>query len=166
MVVGTCAVSDSTNGAIPVTIPAVLHHRLRTLYAQHEYHPQTQRLIRSTNPDGSNKTLTYDRAGNLTSETNELGVTTRHEYDALNRRIKTTLDLNGNQAPDATYSNATLPNRTETLNTDSPLIEYDGDLLTLNNYNARGQVTRSLSPGNIETLNTYDGIGRLIQTIS
>ncbi|MGE4180034.1 MAG: Ig-like domain-containing protein [Limisphaerales bacterium] len=36
--------------------------------------------------------VAYDRAGNLVAETDARGVIRRHAYDALNRRIRTTLD--------------------------------------------------------------------------
>ncbi|MFO7898545.1 MAG: RHS repeat-associated core domain-containing protein [Planctomycetota bacterium] len=39
--------------------------------------------------DGSEEFYTYDAEGNVTSITNRLGKTTRYEYDALNRRVRT-----------------------------------------------------------------------------
>ncbi|MCW0219556.1 MAG: hypothetical protein OJI67_14620, partial [Prosthecobacter sp.] len=116
------------------------------------------RLNEVAYPDGSTKSLFYDDHGNLTQEVNENGVSTFHEYDEFNRRIKTTLDLNGNNEPDATYTSVTLPEAEE------DEVEYNGDLVTVVSYTDRGQVHSTTDPIGKVTTNTYDNLGRLLKT--
>lgn len=99
------------------------------------YHPQSLRLTGVENPDSTTRTLGYDAHGNLTSEVNERGVTSTHEYDSLNRRKKSTvaMDDGGALVRETTYTALNLPH-TET--------------------NPRGTVTT----------HTYDGIGRRLTT--
>ncbi|WP_265593646.1 sugar-binding protein, partial [Verrucomicrobium sp. BvORR034] len=99
------------------------------------YDAQSLRLAGVENPDSTTRTLGYDAHGNLTSEVNERGVTTTHEYDSLNRRKKTTVDMDdgADLVSETTYTALNLPH-TET--------------------NPRGTVTT----------HTYDGIGRRLTT--
>ncbi|WP_395746281.1 RHS repeat-associated core domain-containing protein [Prosthecobacter sp.] len=115
------------------------------------------RLTRVTNADNTHKDLVYDAHGNLVKETNENGVATFHDYDVLNRRIKTTLDLNGNGSADSSYG-TNLPG------VDGSSITYGGDIVATTTYNARGQVLTQTDPRGKMTAHTYDGAGRLIST--
>ncbi|MEZ0274926.1 MAG: hypothetical protein ACAH88_08475, partial [Roseimicrobium sp.] len=69
-----------------------------------EYEPGTQRLKKVIHPDATFKELSYDAHGNVLWERDESGLKTFHEYDVLNRRLKTTVDLNGNGVANARYS--------------------------------------------------------------
>jgi YD repeat-containing protein len=122
-----------------------------TLFSYDAHH----RLTRVTHPDNSHKDLAYDAHGNLVSETNENGVSTFHEYDLMNRRVKTTLDLNGNGVADAGYGTSNVEQGTSNL-------EYDGDIVTTTTYNARGQVATQTDARGKVTAHTYDDAGRLI----
>ncbi|MBK8038975.1 MAG: hypothetical protein IPK22_17865 [Verrucomicrobiaceae bacterium] len=141
------------------------------------------RLTRVYHPDGSAKALGYDAHGNLTSESDGTFTgttlqsatftpirTTFHRYDALNRRIKTALDLNANGLPDwdaADYGTGdhsyTLTGSTRGTATSPPF--YDGDLVTTTTYNNRNQVTSQTDPRGSHSTNEYDDAGRLIRTM-
>ena len=113
------------------------------------------RLTKVTHADLSHKDLAYDARGNLIRETNENGVTTFHQYDDLNRRIQSTVDLNGNGTPDLGYTTA---NSTPGTANDAPV--YDGDLVTTTVYNNRDQVVAQTDPRGKVTTTTYDDLGR------
>ncbi|MBV6501190.1 MAG: hypothetical protein CJBNEKGG_03695 [Prosthecobacter sp.] len=116
------------------------------------------RLVKVIHPDDSFRTLAYDPHGNLVLETDELGTSTFHEYDALNRCIKTTLDLNGNGRPDGRYSTA----RPASIVLEE-LSSYDGDLVTETAYN-RFNLPESVTDTNgVITRMEYDILGRLVQ---
>jgi len=115
------------------------------------------RLTQVTHPDNSHKNLVYDEHGNLIQEINENSVSTFHEYDEFNRRIKTTLDLDGDGIAGSSYG-ADVPV------TDDSGVTYSGDIVTTSTYNARGQVLTVTDPRGKVTTHTYDGAGRLIST--
>ncbi len=100
------------------------------------------RLTAIRYPDGSSKTLEYDPHGNLTKEVDETGVTTLHAYDALNRRISTTVDLNGNGVADS-----------------RPV-----DIVQETTYNDMNLPVAKTDPRGVVTRFEYDAIGRLIRT--
>jgi len=129
------------------------------------------RLTRVEHPDESFKTLDYDAHGNLTSETNENGVTTFHRYDPLNRRIKTAIDLNGNGQPDWDAEDHGPGDRSYTLTGSTPGTmadppAYDGDLVTTTFYNSRNQITAQVDARGLLTSHAYDDAGRLESTIT
>ncbi len=103
------------------------------------------------------KTLEYDLHGNLTKEVNELGVATFYEYDVLNRRIKTTVDLNGNNAPNGRYTSLTT-------NAGTGVPTYNGDLVTETSYNVFNLPEYETDARGIRTRHDYDSAGRRIQT--
>ena len=113
-----------------------------------------QRLSRVTHPGGTHKDLAYDAHGNLICETHENGVSTFHEYDVLNRRTKTTVDLNGNGIADASYTTIT-PGQTS--------VSYDGDIVTTATYNGRNQVLKQTDARGKITCHHYDAVGRLLK---
>jgi RHS repeat-associated protein len=114
------------------------------------------RLSRVDHPDASFKTLDYDAHGNLVAETNENGVTTFHTYDNLNRRIKTTIDLNGNGVADPVY---TIAASTPAANNSQP--SYNGDIVTTTTYNVFNQPVDVMDARGTLTRHGYDGLGRL-----
>jgi YD repeat-containing protein len=112
-------------------------------------------MIRQIHPDGTHKDLVYDAHGNVIQESNENGVKTFYQYDLLNRRTKTTVDLNGNGTADASYTTATLNGNS---------VAYNGDIVISTTYNGRGQVlTQTDALGKVLT-NTYDTVGRVLST--
>jgi RHS repeat-associated protein len=127
----------------------------RGLITNFEY-DASLRLVKVTHPDNAAKHLAYDAHGNLTRETNENGVSTLHEYDVMNRRIKSTVDLNGNGTADAGYTTATV---------NGTSVSYDGDISTTTTYNERGQVATVTDARGKMTAHTYDAAGRLITTL-
>ncbi|WP_395746283.1 putative Ig domain-containing protein [Prosthecobacter sp.] len=146
-VVSTTTLNNLAGGKVRVTDP----RGKVTSFGYDAHH----RLTRVTRPDGAHKDLAYDAHGNLVSETNENGVATLHEYDVLNRRVKTTLDLNGNGTADAGYTTATVNGNS---------VSYDGDIVTTTTYNLRNQVLTQTDPRGKVTTHTYDDAGRLIST--
>ncbi len=115
------------------------------------------RLIKVTHPDGSFKSLGYDPHGNLIREQDENGVVTFHEYDALNRRTKTTLDMNGNGLPDGRYTLGGFDA--------NGLPSYNGDMVTETTYNSLNLPTSIVDPRGVTTLHTYDELGRRETTV-
>lgn len=115
------------------------------------------RLTSVAHDDGSTKTFTYDARGNQLSEVNENGVTTFHAYDSLNRRISTTIDLNGNGMPDPSYT-------TMTLDAATGLPSFNGDIVQSTTYTARNLVATQTDPAGKLTAHTYDVFGRLTKT--
>jgi len=57
------------------------------------YDKADNRLIKTTYPDGSTTTNSYDEAGRLISTTDANGNTTTYEYDAVGNKISTTNTL-------------------------------------------------------------------------
>lgn len=124
-----------------------------------EYEPHTLRLKKVTYPDATWKTLAYDAHGNLTEEVNEIGAKTFHEYDVLNRRIKSTLNLNGDDNPDPSYTKAgSTPGTVES----DPV--YDGDIVTLMTYNDFNLPVDETDARGVVTHHDYDTAGRRIRT--
>ncbi|WP_078815215.1 hypothetical protein, partial [Prosthecobacter debontii] len=118
-----------------------------------EYDPVTLRLRKVIYPNETFKSLDYDDHGNLVEELNEIGVKTFHDYDNLNRRVKTTVDLNGNGTKDAPYT-------TVTAGTTSSLPIYDGDLVTETIYNDFNLPVYETDARGVRTKHEYDLIGR------
>ncbi len=96
-------------------------------------------------PDGSSKSMEYDPHGNLTKEVDETGRTVIHAYDALNRRVSSTVDLNGNGIADSRSAGDLVEETT-----------YNDLNLPVTQTNARGIVTRY----------EYDAIGRPVKVIA
>jgi len=100
----------------------------------------------------SSQATTYDKAGNVASQANGLGQTTRYAYDALNREISVT-DPAGRTTR---YGYDTVGNRT-TLTDPQGRVTRDG-------YDAAGQLT-SISYSDGVTPNvtyTYDANGQQV----
>ncbi|MES2506454.1 MAG: thrombospondin type 3 repeat-containing protein, partial [Verrucomicrobiota bacterium] len=129
----------------------------RSLTTFFEYEPDTRRLKKVVHPDGSFKQIHYDAAGNVDREINEIGVTVFHDYDVLNRKLKTTVDLNGNGVRDARYTSYTpasgeLP------------AAYNGDIVTESAYNAFNLPEDEWDARGYRTHHDYDELGRRTQT--
>lgn len=125
---------------------------------QFEYEADTLRLKKVIYPDLTFKSLAYDDHGNLVEEVNEMGVKTFHDYDNLNRRVKTTVDLNGNGAKDGRYTMIDAPGTANSL----PI--YNGDLVSETTYNDFNLPEYETDARGIRTLHKYDGIGRRVCT--
>lgn len=107
-----------------------------------DYYPDTLRLSSITFPDDTGKSFEYDAHGNMEKEIDERGIATFHEYDEFNRRIKTTLDLNGNDLPDG----------------------MNEDIVTSIIYNAFNLPEFETNPNGVRTRHEYDEIGRRTKT--
>jgi RHS repeat-associated protein len=121
------------------------------------------------------KTITYDTAGRVATEADGMGHTTIYAYDALDRVIQTTY-------PDNTISTATWDDHTVTkidANSNKRVENYDllDHLLSLNEYidantpyttsykyDSASQLIQAINPKLAATTNTYDNLGRLIET--
>lgn len=114
------------------------------------------RLIKATHPDGTFKVLDYDARGNVVLEVDETGVYRFHEYDTWNRRIRSTVDMNGNRTPDASYTTVTWDV--------AGLCHYDGDLVTETRYNSMNLIVEEIDARGVITEHTYDAIGRCTGT--
>ncbi|MCW0218828.1 MAG: hypothetical protein OJI67_10950 [Prosthecobacter sp.] len=122
-----------------------------------EYEPDTLRLKKVIYPDLTFKELQYDAHGNLEMETDELGVKTFYSYDDLNRRVKSTVDLNGDGVASARYT-ALTPGDENT-----PPV-YNGDLVSETTYNDFNLPVYETDARGIRTFHEYDAIGRRIRT--
>ncbi|MEZ0275987.1 MAG: RHS repeat-associated core domain-containing protein, partial [Roseimicrobium sp.] len=123
-----------------------------------EYEAGTLRLKKVIHPDATFKELSYDAHGNVLWERDESGLKTFHEYDVLNRRLKTTVDLNGNGVANARYSGSGTFNGTDLVPT------YNGDLVVETTYNAFNLPVTVKDGRGITTEHGYDAIGRRTST--
>ena len=121
------------------------------------------------------KQMTYDTDGRLATEATNLGYTTSHQYDGLNREIQTTF-------PDSTAITYSWDDRTLTttdannnkktqiydlLDRLATLEEYPGDGttdITSYLYDTDSHLIQTVNPLNAKTSNTYDSLGRLTRT--
>ena len=122
-----------------------------------EYEPDTLRLKKVTHPDLSFRQLFYDAHGNLEREVNEIGVTTFHDHDVFNRRIKTTLDLNGNGLKDPRYTQFTPA-------AGGQPATYNGDIVTETTYTVHHLPEDEWDARGIRTRHTHDTLGRRLTT--
>lgn len=122
-----------------------------------EYDPDTLRLSKVTFPDLTFKALLYDAHGNLKEEINEESVKTFHEYDLLNRRIKTTIDLDGDGLAGPRYTSLTPGSVTS-----APV--YNGDLVTETSYNDFNLPYLETDVRGVMTAHNYDEVGRRLNT--
>ena len=113
------------------------------------------RLVLVMHPDGTFNRKIYDAHGNMTSEVDENTRVVFHDYDVFNRRIKTTVDLNGNRIADSSYT---------TVKPFGTSVLYDGDIFTSAAYNLRGQVISQTDARGKVTTHAYDSAGRLLST--
>jgi RHS repeat-associated protein len=132
------------------------------------------KVERSLN-DGSwrtQKQFTYESNGNLATETDAMGHTAKHEYDALDREIKTTF-------PDKTVTAYAWDERKLTMidgNGNQKFQKYDlldrivqvkeypnSDTAYITNYtyDTESHLIRVTNPLGASTINTYDNLGRL-----
>lgn len=123
------------------------------------------------------KEFSYDSNGRLASEKDNMGHTTYHNYDELDRESKTTF-------PDNTYTTYTWDERTQTItdaNQNQKTNVYDlldrliavyehpdanTTYTTIYDYDSEGHLVRVINPLQniyIATINTYDNLGRLIR---
>ncbi|MEZ0273281.1 MAG: sugar-binding protein, partial [Roseimicrobium sp.] len=105
---------------------------------------QKHRLRRATQADGTRKQIAYDPHGNVVLEVNELGTYTFHAYDVLNRRVRTTVDLDGGKDADPRSANV--------------------DLVTDVEYNGMNLPVREIGPTGLVTEHEYDHLGRRTKT--
>ena len=135
------------------------------------------------------KTNTYDSDGRLATEATNLGYTTSHQYDGLNREILTTF-------PDKTTTTYNWDDLSETItdaNNNSKVQQYDlldrlvvvtessdtnvtditlSEILspqstiytTFYTYDSASNLIQTTNPLQVNTTNTYDNLGRLILT--
>ena len=158
----------------------------RTTSIEYDY---MQRVIKTTNPDGTYSTNAYDPAGNLVVSTDELGRAARYIYDFRNRLIATVL-------PDGSVVSTQYDGGGRVVGTTDALgntirYEYDelgrkvkiilpdpdgdgplGENTTLYGYDAQGNLQyvtdtlgTELGDPNHTTEYVYDSLGRKIEEI-
>ncbi|GEP43096.1 hypothetical protein BGE01nite_23870 [Brevifollis gellanilyticus] len=108
------------------------------------YYDSRNRLTLTHFPDGAIKRIKYDPHGNIIQEQDECFRNVFHEYDALNRRVKSTVDLNGNGLADAAPA----------------------DIVTSTSYNDLGLPVRQVDARGTVTELTYDLLGRPIRSVT
>ncbi|RBP38484.1 YD repeat-containing protein, partial [Roseimicrobium gellanilyticum] len=124
-----------------------------------EYEADTLRLKKVIHPDSTFKELSYDPHGNVLWERNEEGTKTFHEYDDLNRRTKSTVDLNGNGMAGARVTGG------GTFSSGTDLVaDYNGDLVTETSYNVFNLPVTVKDPRGVMAEHEYDNMGRLTKT--
>jgi RHS repeat-associated protein len=123
-----------------------------------EYEAGTLRLKKVIHPDATFKELSYDEHGNVLWERDESGLKTYHAYDVLNRRIKTTVDLNGNSVANTRYTGGGTFSGSDLVPT------YNGDIVVETTYNAFNLPVTVTDARGIVTTHGYDAIGRRTST--
>lgn len=146
------------------------------------YDPATLGTASVTDPNGHTSSSTYDAHGNLLSQTDALGRTTRYQYDTLDDTTAITdplsvttvmtYDASGNLLQVARPLTQTGQVISATLTYDSL---HPGDVLTGTDpnghvtsysYDSDGDVASSSDPLSETSTFSYDGIGRLIAVVA
>jgi RHS repeat-associated protein len=123
-----------------------------TLTTQYEY-DGNNRLVKTTNPDGSFTRNVYDPLGKLSASIDALGRTTQYDYDNNGHLVKTT------------YADSTNESVTYDAN-DRPLTMSDrGGRTTSYLYDQAGRLTKTTYPDGTALQSVFDAAGRTIQNI-
>lgn len=119
-------------------------------------------------------TRTYDTGGNLLTQTDAQGQTTRHAYDGSNQRVSTTDPLNRTRrtqydatgkviretAPDGSFTETRYDGNGNPTQQIDPL-----GRITTTTYDALNRPVAITNPDGATTTTTYDAAGRVTQTI-
>ena len=123
-----------------------------TLTTQYEY-DGNNRLVKTTNPDGSFTRSIYDALGKLSARVDALGRTTHYDYDNNGRPSKTTY-------PDGTSESVTYDAN------DQPLTMTDrAGRTTSFLHDTAGRLTKTTYPDGTTLQTVYDAAGRTIKNI-
>ena len=122
---------------------------LTTLYQ----YDASNRLLKTTYPDGTSTQLVYNSIGKLSDRVDALGHKTHYDYDANGRLVKTTYadgttEAASYDAEDRRISSTDRAGRT-----------------TSYSYDALGRLTKTTYPDGSTAENVYDAAGRMIRTI-
>ena len=110
------------------------------------------RLVETTNPDGSRSGMTYTSAGHVATTTDTLGHVTEFFYDSRGYRIRT-------RFPDGTES------RTEFDAAGRQVASIDAaGRITTTVYDALGRTVEAISPSGRKKLTSYDAAGRQLSS--
>jgi RHS repeat-associated protein len=140
------------------------------------------RLVRRTDAAGADWLSEYDAVGNLTREIDPRLDVTTHDYDALDRKIRTIRHLNRTTVParevETAFTYDKVGNLTAEAWPNGNLLQhaYDGlDRLTATTdglgpvvaytYDARGNRTSMTDANGNLTTNTYDSLDRLVAQV-
>jgi RHS repeat-associated protein len=110
------------------------------------------RLTKTTYPDGTNESKTYDSLGNLLSRTEPNGTTISYSYDSLNRLTKITYP----HSITVTYTYDDAGNR---------LTKTDSGSTSYYSYDARNRLTNEtdvIGGSTYTVLYTYDKVGNIV----
>lgn len=116
--------------------------------------------IKKTDPDGYVFSTEYDDNGNKTSETDPLGRVMKYEYDSLGRLIVE--DPPGPEKTTYTYDQNGRRTRIEALRTVGENVVQD---VTVFEYDAGGNLLKTILPGGTVTEQTFDEGGRILKSI-
>ncbi|HEY0697352.1 MAG TPA: hypothetical protein VGD43_06025, partial [Micromonospora sp.] len=140
--------------------------------------------LRTTGETIRAQTYGYDPAGNLTSSTNALGVTTTYGYDATDQLVQQVEPVSATKSITTSFGYDAAGNRTRhtdgrgnttvyTVNSlglpasviepSTPAHPATADRTWTASYNANGQAVRLIAPGGVTRDRTYDAAGRMIR---
>lgn len=117
------------------------------------FYDERNRLKQTIYPDDTSRQTVYDPRGNVVLEINENGKLVGHEYDQLNRRIRTIVDMDGDLVFDSAHE-------------DHFTGDSAPDLITTFAYNDVNSLTVTVDPRGYGTRNQYDNLQRLRKTIA
>lgn len=124
---------------------------IETLTTSHEYDTQN-RPVKTTLPDGTFTSMTYNSIGKLAAMTDQLGRVTAHEYNELGFHVKTTY-------PDGLFEATTYDAEGRRLTS----LDRAGRAMTYV-YDKVGRTTQIVYPDNTSTVTIYDLSGQVAQS--
>jgi len=151
---GKCTAAEGPEGLFSYFFEYKPGHTIVTNslgHTSHYYHRKGL-VLRQVNPEGGQKTFTYDANHNLVAEQNEIGIVHTYEYDTAGNMIK--MGLPGQGEVKIGYNEQHLPE--STLFPNKALWQYE--------YDMAGNLLQSVNPmGDTVQYKYYNG---LLQTIT
>nr|WP_295770559.1 RHS repeat-associated core domain-containing protein [Rhodoferax sp.] len=142
---------DANGNQLTRTVTKTINGNQQTLTTTSTFDAEN-RMVSETDPLGATRTMVYNSAGKLTSQTNALGQRTSYTYDANAR-------LTGTSYPDGTSESTTYDAEgNETSKTDR------AGRTTRMEYDALSRLVKTTYPDGTTETTTYDAAGRVTAT--
>ena len=159
---------DANNNRLSQTVTRTVNGQSQTLTTGYQY-DGSNRLIRTTYPDGSTTQTQYNSIGKQSATIDQLGHQTSYAYDSAGRLItttypdntteSTTYDANGNRLTSTDRAGHTTSYAYDADNRLSKTT-YADNSFTQSNYDTTGRVSSTIDADNNTTSYSYDNAGR------